>query len=77
MTKSEKQKIMEMPTVAVYSMGLAGLEIKNIEYGIEDYIVFVAPGGTVHKRKIYTAPSGQTYFRFGNITVCTDECILV
>lgn len=77
MTRSEKQEYLEMPTIAVYSMGLMGLEIKKIEYDINDYIIFVAFGKTVHRTKIYTAPSGQDYFIFNNTRICLDECMRV
>lgn len=77
MTRSEKQEYLEMPAIAVYSMGLAGLEIKKIEYGIDDHIIFVAFGKTVHRAKIYTAPSGQNYFIFGKTRICLDECMRV
>lgn len=66
-----------MPAIAVYSFGLAGLEIKKIEYGIDDHIIFVAVGKTVHRTKIYTAPSGQNYFIFGKARICLDECMRV
>ena len=77
MTRQEKREYMEMPTVAVYSFGLAGLEIKAIEYGIEDYVVFVAMEKTVHRTKICTPPSGTSYFRYGNLRIRLDECMRV
>ena len=77
MTIQEKQKYMEMPTIAVYSFGLAGLEIKAIEYGFDDYAIYIGTDNKVHRSKIYTAPSGQNYFRYGNNTICLDECMRV
>lgn len=77
MTKQEKQRYMEMPSVAYYS-GFGGIEIKEIQYGIEDYVVFVAnawyPGRTVHRVKInytWSRPS----FRYHLLTIHFDECL--
>lgn len=77
MTRQDKQRYMEMPTVAVYSFGLAGLEIKAIEYGIEDYVIYIGTDKKIHRSRIYTAPSGQFYFRYGRWRICFDECMRV
>lgn len=76
MTKQEKEEVMDMPTVAVYSMGYTGIEIKKIEYGIEDYIIFVDPENKVHRNKIYTS-SERFYFKWGQFRIYLDECIRV
>lgn len=74
MTKTEKQEYLDMPAVAVYSFGLAGLEIKKIEYGIDDYIIFVAPVNTVHRCKVYYTPS-VPYFKYHGYRIPLDECM--
>lgn len=73
MTKEEKRRYMDMPTVAVWSDGLFGVEIKSIEYGIEDYVVFVV-SDRVYRDKIYYTTS-RTYFRWLGRTIRLDECI--
>lgn len=76
MTKAEKQSWREAETKAVYSMGYVGLEIKEILYGIEDYIVYVYTGdNSVHKARIYY--SNRFYFKFAGNNVYLDECMRV
>lgn len=77
MTKEEKRRYMEMSAVAYYS-GFGGIEIKEIQYGIDDYVVFVAnawyPGRSVHRAKInycWSRPS----FRYHFLTIHFDECL--
>ena len=46
-----------------------GIIIHGIEYGIEDKIVFSyqcdgKTVGKIHKRKVYSNASGETYFHF-------------
>lgn len=64
-------------TIAYHS-SFAGIEIKSIEYGIEDYIVFVAGAWcskkSVHKSKIYY-DSNRPYFKYKGIRIHLDECI--
>jgi len=67
---------MEMETKAYY-YGLGGIEIKDILYGIEDYVVFVAEAWTtnrsVHKVRIYY---GNTpYFIYHGYRIRLGECI--
>jgi len=73
MTKQEKEEVMDMPTVAV-SFGLAGFEIKKIEYGIDDYIIFVASGNSVHRCKVYYTTYGP-YFKYHGYRIPLDECM--
>lgn len=39
-----RKEIQQAPTVAVWSCGLAGLEIKGVEYGMEDFVLCVWTG---------------------------------
>jgi hypothetical protein len=65
-------------SVAYYS-GLNGLEIKGIEYGIDDYIYFVSGvwggGKAFHRRKIQCTRKGEAFFRVYGYKVPLDECI--
>lgn len=78
MVKAEKQKVMEMETYAYYS-GCGGIELKDIEHGIETYILFVAGAWTsqptVHRTKVYYTE--EPYFRYHGYTIKLDECICV
>lgn len=57
MTKQSKKQICENKATVAYYSGLGGLEIKQIEYGIEDHIFLVAGAWhgkrTYHRLKIY------------------------
>lgn len=61
-----------------YWSGCNGLEIKHIEYGIDDYVYFVAGAWngkpTYHKAKIHYGEK-CSYFKFHGYTVRLDECI--
>lgn len=76
--KSKKQQIIDMPTIAYYS-GFNGIEIKDIEYGINDYVIAVsgAWGGTktAHRVKIYSNINGDMYFKLYGIRIPLNECI--
>lgn len=65
-------------SIAYYS-GLNGLEIKGIEYGIDDYIYFVSGvwggGKAFHRRKIQYTRKGAAFFRVYGYRVPLDECI--
>ena len=67
-------------TIAYYS-GLNGLEIKGIEYGIEDYVYCVsgAWGGRkgFHRCKVYYLESEtkSAFFKIHGYRVPLDECI--
>lgn len=64
-------------SIAYYS-GLNGLEIKGIEYGIEDYIYCVSGawggGKAFHRCKVYYTGKAP-YFRVHGYKVPLDECI--
>ena len=69
-------------TIAYYS-GLNGLELKGIEYGIEDYVYCVsgAWGGVkgFHRCKIYYPVNGikSAFFKIHGYRVPLDECVRV
>ena len=78
MTKREYCESHE--TIAYYS-GLNGLEIKGIEYSIEDYVYCVSGawgGGKVfHRCKIYYPVNGSksAFFKVHGYRIPLDECI--
>lgn len=65
-------------SIAYYS-GLNGLEIKGIEYGINDYVYCVsgAWGGSkaFHRCKIYYPITESAFFRVHGYKIPFDECI--
>ena len=78
---TKKEKCLNNDTMAYY-YGLGGVEIKHIEYGVEDYIYCVsgACGNTTNKRyhklKIYYTEKGG-YIRLYGYRIPLDECIRV
>lgn len=72
-----KKDILQMETIAYYS-GFNGLEIKGIEYGINDYVFLVsgAWGGKkrTHRLKVYYT-SEDAYIKLHGYRVPLDECI--
>lgn len=80
MTKQEKNKALQMETIAYYN-GFGGVEIKAIEYGIEDHVIFIAnsfiPNNkTVHRVKIHY-DSRRPYFHYHTLRIPFDECLRV
>lgn len=75
---NKKEYCMTHESVAYYS-GLNGLEIKGIEYGIDDYIYCVSGawgGGKGYRRcKVQYTRSGGAFFRVHGYRVPLDECI--
>ena len=79
MTKEEKKKVLEMPTVATcwedYS---GGVEIKEIQYGIDDYCLCVTQSQTIHPRvhrvKIHYEEE-RAYVIIDSFRVYMDNCI--
>ena len=68
-------------SVAYYS-GLKGLEIKGIEYGVNDYVYCVSGcwyGGKAarrfHRCKIYYPVTGSAFFRVHGYKIPLNECI--
>lgn len=66
------------PVCAVYSMGLCGLEIHGIEYGIEDYIIYAYVGTdtiySYHKSKIYYGEN-DSYFVWCGRRIHLSDCM--
>ena len=79
MKKLEKMNVLNMPAIAYFS-GCGGVEIKRIEYGIDDAVVFVAGAWcsdkSAHRARIYYNNNGA-YFRFNGYTIPLSECIRV
>lgn len=78
MTNNEKRAIMQKSAIAYYS-SFGGLEIKDIERGYDDYIVFVAGAWcsqkSAHKAKINYTQSGDPYFNYRGNRVKLSDCI--
>lgn len=76
MTKNEKAVVIAARCTAYFS-GFGGLEIKSIEYGIEDYVLYVTGAwngqGKAHKSKIYYEE--RPYFKYKGVRIHLDECI--
>lgn len=73
-----KKDIINMESIAYYS-GFSGLEIKHIEYGIDDYIYCVSGVWNgkprCHKLKVYYDKNGDDYIRLHGYKVLLNECI--
>ena len=75
MTKQEKMEYNNKKVIAIYSCGLVGLEVLDIQYGINDYIVYRYTGdGSIHRAKI-----NDNYNSFKSCigTVKLNECLRV
>lgn len=74
----KKNEIFGMKSVAYASM-LGGLEVKAIEYGINDYMLFVTGAWhgqcNAHKRKINYTASGRAYVTCRGYRCYLDEII--
>lgn len=75
---NKRQYCESRESIAYYS-GLNGLEIKGIEYGINDYIYCVSGawggGKAFHRCKIQYTRFGAAFFRVHGYRVPLDECI--
>ena len=75
MTKEEKQQYLRMKSVG-YAASLIGLEVKAIDYGVNDTIIFTFPtvkgSVSVHSAKI-RYDKERPYFRFEDYQVYLDE----
>lgn len=76
-----KAEILDMPTIAYWS-GLDGLEIKDIEHGINDYVRCVSGtwyGGKsnerAHRVKIRYNKNGDPYIVIRGYRIPLSECI--
>ena len=79
-SKTKKQVCLENESFAYYS-GFGGIELKYIEYGIEDHIYCVSNawyGGETekgyHKLKVYYSDNGD-YVKFNGYKIPLNECI--
>ncbi len=73
-----KQEILDMPSIAYWS-GLDGLEIKEIEYGTDDYLLCVSGAWNgkpkPHRLKIYTDHGGNSFVRLHGYKIPLSDCI--
>ena len=74
---SKKEVCLENSSFAYYS-GFGGLELKKIEYGIEDYIYCVSGAWTgkksYHKLKVYYDNNGS-YLKLHGYKIPLSDCI--
>ena len=74
---SKKQICLEHESFAYYS-GFGGLELKYIEYGIEDYIYCVSGAWSseksYHKLKVYYGDN-DNYIKLHGYKIPLSECI--
>jgi hypothetical protein len=72
------KSILAMKSVAYYS-GWGGIEIKGIEYGIEDYVLCISNAWygkpNTHRVKIYYDKNDVPYFKIHGHKIPMDECI--
>lgn len=80
MTQEDKQKVIKMPVIA-YWTDFGGIEVKGIEYGIEDYLTCVSLANTetprVHYLKIKTTQGGRPYVIIYGHNLYLDQCLKV
>ena len=68
--------------IAVFPMSnWGGIEILDIRYDTEDYIIarynFGEPEDTIHNVKVRHTNAGTPYFRIGDDYIRLDECLRV
>ena len=77
---TKKEVCMNNKSIAYYS-GFNGLEIKKIEYDIEDYVYCVSGAwGSpknygYHKLKVYYGKNGEDYIKLHGYKIPLNECI--
>ena len=80
MKMTKKEVCLNNKSVGYYS-GFNGLEIKKIEYGIEDYVYCVSGAwGSpknygYHKLKVYYDKNGENYIKLHGYKIPLNECI--
>ena len=72
MTKSEKQNYLNKSTIG-YWCDWFGVELKDIEYGINDYAIIVIQEKSVHRVKIYYGK--REYIKINGRRLYFDECL--
>ena len=81
MRKAEKQEVLKMPTIATcWEEYPGGIEIKKIEYGIDDYCICATQTMTesprVHRVKIkYTREESEPYIEVDGFKIFMNMCI--
>ena len=73
MTKSEKQNYLNKKTIG-YWCDWWGIELKDIEYGINDYAIIVIQEKSVHRVKINYG-SKRDYIRIYGRRLYFNECL--
>lgn len=76
---SKLVEYMNKPTLGYYS-GFNGLELKGLEYGIEDYAHWISgawggKGRKYHRLKIYYNKKGDAYCKLHGYKIPFDEVI--
>ena len=74
MTKLEKQNYLNKKTVC-YWCDWMGIELKDIEYGINDYAIIVIQEKSVHRVKIYYGI--REHIRIRGRRLYFDDCLRV
>lgn len=81
MTKQEQEQYKEKKPVAVFGMtNCGGIEIMDILYGIDDYVVYRWNFGTpteVHKAKINYGSKHDSFRTSAGYSIRLDECMRV
>lgn len=74
-----KKEICENNKSFAYYSGFSGLELKHIEYGINDYIYCVSGAWcnekSYHKLKVYSDKNGSSYMKLHGYKIPLNECI--
>ena len=80
MTVKEKEEVIKMPALA-YWTDFGGIEVKDIQYGTEDYLTCVSLVTTDHPRvhylKIKTSMGGRPYVIIYGHNMYLDQCLKV
>lgn len=79
MNKTERVHIDDMPTVGYWSC-LGGVEVKEIQYGIEDYIVYISNawnGSRSYHRVKINYDGKRFYITLHGQRLYLDECLRV
>ena len=78
MTKKEKMEVLNEKAAAYYS-GFGGIEIKRIEYGINDYVIYVsgAWNGTRAAHRVRINYAENPYFLHNGIRIHLNKCLRV
>lgn len=74
-----KKQICENNKSFAYYSGFSGLELKHIEYGINDYVFCVSGAWTsqksYHKLKLYTDNNGNNHMKLHGYKIPLSDCI--